>query len=309
MNSKRVNWFYLTIVLVHIGVVAGLYAWMYYIGIPGISIAGNLLMSQAMILGPAFIFALFSKEKLKDVLGFHKIKISSVLMIILFTYLMMPITTVINAISMLFVDNTVAQMSGAVLQMPWYVMIPIMGFLGPISEEITFRGIAFHGYKKSGNTLQAIFWSALLFGLMHMNFNQAAYAIFLGIVMAVLVEATGSIWGSIVFHITVNTQNVLLMFVSSAFSSEDYMSDAQELLEGKDVLLATIGIYGVIAMVTTSIAVCVLAWVAKNEKKELHLKQIWTGRKENRGKMVTVPLIVGIVLSVAYMVFDVITGY
>lgn len=309
MNSKKVNWLYLTIVLVHIGVVAGLYAWMYYIGIPGISIVGNLLMSQAMILCPALLFALFSKEKLKDVLGFHKIKISSVFMIILFTYLMMPITTVINAISMLFVDNTVAQMSGSVLQMPWYVMIPLMGFLGPISEEITFRGIVFQGYKKSGNTFQAILWSALLFGLMHMNFNQAAYAIFLGIVMAVLVEATGSIWGSIVFHITVNTQNVLLMFVSSAFTSENYMSEAQELMEGKDTLLATIGVYGVIAMVTTSIAVCVLAWIAKNEKKEMHLRQIWTGRKENRGRMITVPLIVGIVLSIAYMVFDVITGY
>lgn len=304
MNSKKVNWFYLTIVLVHIGVIAGLYAWMYYISIPQISIVGNLLMSQAIILCPALLFALLSKEKLRDILGFHKIKISSVFMIILFTYLMMPATTVINAISMLFVENTVAQMSGSVLQMPWYVMVPLMGVLGPLSEEITFRGLVFHGYKKSGNAFQAILWSALLFGLMHMNFNQAAYAVFLGIVMAVLVEATGSLWGSAIFHITVNTHNVFLMFVSGAFSSEDYMSEAEDLLESKDTMLAMIGIYGVVAMVTTAIAVCVLAWIAKNEKKDMHLRQIWTGRKENRGKMITVPLIVGIVLSVAYMVFD-----
>lgn len=38
----------------------------------------------------------------------------------------------------------------------------------------------------------------------------------------------------------------------------------------------------------------------------MQLKQIWQGRKENRGRMVSVPLIVGIVLSVAYMVFEVI---
>jgi len=309
MNSKKVNWFYLTIVLVHIAVVAGLSAWVYYIGPVRMTIVGNLLMSQAIILVPALLFALASKEKLKDVLGFHKIKISSVFMIILFTYLMMPATTVINAISMLFVDNTVAQMSGSVLQMPWFVMLPLMGVLGPISEEITFRGIVFHGYKKSGNTFRAIFWSALLFGLMHMNFNQAAYAIFLGIVMAVLVEATGSIWGSAIFHITVNTHNVLLMFVSGVFTSEDYMSGAEELLESKDALLAMIGIYGVVAMVATAIAVCVLVWISKNENRDVHLKQIWTGRKENRGRMVTIPLIVGIVLSIAYMVFDVMIGY
>lgn len=306
MNSKKVNWFYLTTVLIHLAMVAGLLAWGIYVGPPRISIVENLLMAQGMILIPALLFALFSKEKLRDVFGFHKIKISSVLMIILFTYLMMPVTTVINAISMLFVDNTVAQMSGAVLQMPWYVMVLLMGVLGPVSEELIFRGLVFNGYKKSGNTFRAVFWSALLFGLMHMNFNQAAYAVFLGIVMAVLVEATGSLWGSIVFHMTVNIQNVLLMFVSGAFASEDYLQEAQELMDSKETLLVTIGIYGVVAMVTTSIAVCVLAWVAKNEKRDMLLKQIWQGRKWNRGRMVSVPLIVGIVLSMAYMIFEVI---
>ena len=143
---------------------------------------------------------------------------------------------------------------------------------------------------------------------MHMNFNQAAYAVFLGIVMAVVVEATGSLWGSVIFHMTVNIQNVLLMFVSGALSSENYMQEAQDMMDSKETLLATIGIYGVIAMVTTAIAVCVLAWVAKNEKRDMWLRQIWSGRKEKRGKMVSVPLIVGIVLSVVYMIFDVIVS-
>lgn len=308
MNSKKVNWFYLTTVLVHIGMIAGILLWSIYIGPLRITIVANLLLGQGMILIPALLFMLFSKEKPNDLLGFHKIKISSVFMIILFTYLMMPVTTVINAISMLFVDNTVAQMSGAVLQMPWYIMLPLMGMLGPLSEEIVFRGLVLNGYKRSGNAFRACFWSALLFGLMHMNFNQAAYAVFLGIVMAVVVEATGSLWGSVIFHMTVNIQNVLLMFVSGALSSENYIQEAQDMMDSKETLLATIGIYSVIAMVTTAVAVCVLAWVAKNEKRDMWLRQIWSGRKENRGKMVSVPLIVGIVLSVAYMIFDVIIG-
>lgn len=306
MSSKKVNWFYLTIVLLHIGVVTGLNLYTYYVGYLNIPIVLNLLMSQGIILIPALLFALFSKEKLNDLLGFHKIKISSVFMIILFTYLMMPMTTVINAISMLFVDNTVMQMSGSVLAMPMPVMILTMGVLGPLSEEIVCRGIVFNGYKRSGNAFRAILFSALLFGLMHMNFNQAAYAIFLGIVMAVLVEATGSIWSSVVFHMTVNIQNVLLMFVSDNMYSDEYMQEAQTLTGNTESMLAVIGIYSVIAAVTTSIAVCVLVWITKNEKREIHLKQIWTERKENRGNMVTVPLLLGIVLSVAYMILDVI---
>jgi len=308
MNSKKVNWFYLTTVLVHIGVIAGILVWSIYVRPPRITIVENLLLGQGMILIPALLFMIFSREKPNDILGFHKIKISSVFMIILFTYLMMPVTTVINAISMLFVDNTVAQMSGEVLQMPWYIMLPLMGMLGPLSEEIIFRGLVLNGYKKSGNTFRACFWSALLFGLMHMNFNQAAYAVFLGIVMAVVVEATGSLWGSVIFHMTVNIQNVMLMFVSGAFSSENYMQEAQELMDSKETLLATIGVYGVIAMAATAIAVCVLAWIARNEKRDMWLRQIWAGRKENRGQIVSVPLILGIVLSVAYMIFEVIVS-
>ncbi len=306
MNSKKVNWLYLSITLIHIAVVAGINFYVCNIGPLHIPIVLNLLLSQGIVLIPAILFLCISKEKWNAVLGFRKMKISSVLMTVLFTYLMMPMTTVINAISMLFVDNTVMQMSNSVLQMPAIVMVSVMGIIGPLSEEIVFRGVVFSGYKRSGNAFRSILFSALLFGLMHMNFNQAAYAIFLGIVMAVLVETTGSLWSSVVFHMTVNIQNVLLMFLTDTMTSDAYMQEAQAMVGDKDVMLATIGIYAVIATVTTSIAVCVLAWIAKNEHRENHLKQIWIGRKENRGQLVSIPLIIGIVLSVAYMILDVI---
>lgn len=304
MSSKKVNWFYLTIILVHIAVVAGLFLYTVFSGPVYLPIVPNLLLSQGIVLIPALLFVCFSKEKLNDILGFHKIKISSVFMIILFTYLMMPITTVINAISMLFVENTVVAISDSVMSMPMLVMILVMGIIGPASEEMVFRGLVLNGYKKSGNTFRAILFSALLFGLMHLNFNQAAYAVFLGIVMAVLVEATGSLWGSVIFHMTVNMHSVILMYLSDALYTDESMQEAQAMTDSMEYMLAAIGVYAVIAMVTTSIAVCVLAWIAKNEKQDMHLKQIWTGRKEKREKMVTVPLIIGIVLSVAYMFLD-----
>lgn len=306
MNSKKVNWFYLAVVLIHIGVIVGIFICGSFFKPLRISIVENLLLSQAIILVPAALFVIFSKEKLNTILGFRKIKISSVLMVILFTYLMMPITTVINAISMLFVDNTVSQMSGLVLQMPSYIMVLVMGVIGPLSEEVIFRGMVLNGYKRSGNAFRAILLSALLFGLMHMNFNQAAYAVFLGIAMGILAEATGSLWGSIVFHMTVNIQNVLLLYVSNAFTPEIALQEAETLVNNTNTMLAVIGIYSVIAMFTTAIAVCVLVWIAKNEKREMHLKQIWTDRKENKGRLVSVPLILGIVLSVSYMILDVI---
>ena len=306
MNSKKVNWLFLTTILLHIGLVVGILLYNINVGYLNIPIIPNLLLGQGIILIPALLFVVSSKEKLNEILGFHKIKISSVFMIILFTFLMMPATTVINAISMLFVENTVLQMSSSVLSMSMPVMLFVMGVFGPLSEEIVFRGVVLNGYKRSGNTIWAILLSALLFGLMHMNFNQAAYAIFLGIVMALLVEATGSLWGSAIFHMTVNLQSVFFMYLSNNLYTDEYMQEAQALTQNKDAMLATIGIYSVVATIMTPIAFCVLAWVAKNEKRDMHLKQIWAGRKDKRGKMVTFPLLVAIVLAMAYMILDVI---
>ena len=62
--------------------------------------------------------------------------------------------------------------------------------------------------------------SSLLFGLMHMNFNQAPYAFALGVAMAVLVEATGSLWSSVLMHVIFNAQSVLLMYFYQHFMPE-----------------------------------------------------------------------------------------
>ncbi len=307
MNHRKVNWMFLAITLAHVFLIAGLYAYAYWIGPVAIPIIPNLLISQAIIFVPALLFLIFSKENILSFLGFHKIKISTVFMIILFTFLMMPATTVINAISMLFVDNTVAQMSVSVIEMPMLVMVLFMGVLGPVSEEIVCRGAMLNGYKRSTNTFRAILASAILFGVMHMNINQAAYAIFLGLVMAVLVEATGSIWGSIVFHMTVNTWNVALMYFSEALTSAEGMEEAQDMAQSADVLLPVIGIYAVIALITTSIGLCVLVWIAKKENRKEQLSQILRGRKENKGKVISVPLVFAIVIAIAYMIlFDII---
>lgn len=303
MNSKRVNWMFLTVILVHFGVVflfalAGPY-------LP-IGIVANLLISQAIVLGPGLLFLLLSKEKPKQILRLNRIKISTVLMIILFTFLMMPLTTVINAISMLFVENEVAAMSTYVVEIPWYIMVLVIGVIGPFSEELVFRGIVLNGYRKSANPVRAVLFSALLFGLMHLNFNQAAYAVVLGVVMAVLVEATGSLFGSVVFHITVNTASVIQMFLADQIYTDESMMEAQALVQDKTILLSTIGVYSVVATITTAIALCVLAWIAKNEKKDRYLKDLWAARKLNKGKILSIPLAAAFVLCFAFMILDLI---
>ncbi len=326
MNSKKVNWIFLSVILMHFAVVAAItllgqfFTWT-------LDIVPNFILSQGIILIPALLGVYVSKENLFQLAGFRKIKVSTVFKIFLFTFLSMPLTALINMISMLFVDNTVAAISGEVLEVPFLIMWFIIGIFGPFSEELVFRGIVYQGYRKSGTAFAAMLLSALLFALMHMNFNQAAYAFAIGVMVVLLVEATGSLWSSVIFHMVFNSQQVCLMYLSDSLAGGSGLEEAEEMLT-QNVLLVMISGSLIFAAAATALAACVLVWIAKGEKRENALHAVFAERKsrirtvqgeagstaesagigkESAGrpdKMVTVPLVIGIVLALSYMVLE-----
>jgi len=291
MKSKKANWLFLTIILVHIAVVYLIFMIRDRIEFNMIT---NCLVSEGIIIVPAILFLLPMKSRFNEALGFRNIKISTFFMIILFTVLIMPLVTVLNAFSMFFAENAVASMHGDILGISFTVMWLLIGVYGPLCEEFVFRGVLYSSYKKTGRMLGAVLLSSLAFGLMHMNFNQAAYAFAIGVAMVLLVEATGSIWSSILVHVTFNSQQVCLMYLVDY--GEQQLQEAQEALT-TDMMILAISVYLVIAAVTTSLAGCVLAWIAKNEKREDNLRAIWKTRKfKKEGKVITVPLLIAIVI-------------
>lgn len=306
MNNKKVNWLFLCIVLADYTLLITIMAMATQGMLFNIGIVTNLIIAQLILMVPALIFAMATcvgarSVSFNELLGFHKIRISTFFMVILFTFLIMPMTTAINAISMLFVDNAVDAISGDVLKMPFPVMLLMIGVVGPFSEEFIFRGIVFRGYKNSGSVFQAIIWSAILFGLMHLNFNQAAYAIAMGIMLALVVEATGSLWSSVIVHMAFNAQPVCMMYLVELFNPGYYSGgNAGEALTNED-LLAAIGPYLVMAVIATSLAVCLLVRIAKNENRAEHFRNIWTCRKANIKRIVSIPLVIAIILCFIYM--------
>lgn len=298
MNSKKSNWLFLTIILVHFAVVAFLLV----MGdrIP-FGIIANLIVSEGIIIVPALFFLFLSGSKWNGILRFHKIKISSALMIVLFTFLIMPLVTVLNTVSMFFTENAIVPLEEEILGVTFPVMLFLIGIFGPFCEEFVFRGMVYGGYVKSGSRFWAILLSALLFGLMHMNFNQAIYAFAIGIMLSLLMEATGSLWAPMLCHMIFNSEQVCLMYLSTKVLGLVAEQELESVQMTQESLIVALSGYLVIAAVTTPIAFCVLAWIAKNEGREEALKQIWTGRGEKKEYMVTVPLVIAVVLCLAYM--------
>ena len=301
MNSKKANRLFLSVVLLHFVLIAILIAGSQFFSL---DIIGNLLASQMVILAPALIVILFGKEKIKLCdLGFCKIKISTAFLVVVYTLLCMPLVTVVNAIRMLFVDNTVAALSSDILAVPFPMALFMIAIFGPFSEEFVFRGIIFNSYRKDGNALGAILLSALVFGFMHMNLNQAAYAFVIGIALAFVMIATGSIWSSVIMHFIINAQSVCLMYITEFLMPGSMAAESAAITN--DELLMTIGVYSIIAAVTIVLAICLLIFIAEREGHKEELKKLLV-KPENTKRRITPALIVALIIAFLYMILEVV---
>lgn len=308
MNSKGVGISFL--LLVALQLFAGFGIALFYAVVPGageISITANLITAQILNMMPVLLVILAGRKKyrsekiISDVLGFRRIKISTALMTILYTVLVMPLSTLANVISMIFVDNTVESIAGDVLDVPFIIMFFLMAVLAPFGEELVFRGALFRGLRRSGNIFGAVMLSALLFALMHLNFNQAAYALLLGIMMALAAEATGSTTTSFIMHLFFNGQSVCIMYLSDRLSM-DILEEELETAFTAQEMTFVIAVYLLLSVVCTAIAFCVLTWMAANEGKQNFLRMVWVSRKIKREKLWSICLIIGIVIALIYMI-------
>ncbi len=89
-----------------------------------------------------------------------------------------------------------------------------VGILGPVCEELIFRGLMFQrlcGYVKP---VIAVLVSALMFGVYHGNIVQGVYAFVLGTVMALCYLRFQTLWAPIVIHVVANITSVCITEIS-----------------------------------------------------------------------------------------------
>lgn len=90
------------------------------------------------------------------------------------------------------------------------LMLLFDAFIPAVLEELFFRGAVFSALRPMGRWA-AVLGSGLLFALMHANLAQLPYALMSGILLALLLEATGSLLFPIVFHIANNLLSLCLL--------------------------------------------------------------------------------------------------
>ena len=275
---KRVNTFFLILVILHI--TASLVVSMLDMQAVKLGTFSSLMLTQLLILVPSFLFFLISGYDIAEWIPFKRLKAGSVGLVVLFTFLIMPLISLVNVFSQLFADNAAVDLMGEVADMSPIITVLIVGLIGPLCEEFTFRGVIYGGLRKSGFLCAAAAVTGIFFGLMHLNLNQFSYALLLGFVMSLLVEATGSIWASVIAHVTVNTWNTVLMLGMDKLYSSMGINIFEEATEAvtTDAKLTLMGVLIIISVITTLLAAGTFIGLCSHEGRLLHVKTVFRAK-------------------------------
>jgi uncharacterized protein len=95
--------------------------------------------------------------------------------------------------------------------------------LAPVVEELIFRGVIFSGFQRIYPAFWAIFFSALLFALFHLNPWQLGPTFLLGLILGFVRLRTGSLLAAIFTHALHNLMIFLSVYYKDGYGIQSWL--------------------------------------------------------------------------------------
>ena len=307
---KGATWFFASLIGVYLIVLAVLML----SGLGGrISMIQNLLISQGMIFIPTLVYIIITRCEIRETLRIRKTHCSAIFIVHVFVLALEPAMSVINSISLLWVDSATTELTeGLVAKYPFWVSTALMALTPCIVEELAYRGVILGSYRYSSR-LWAIIVSGLLFGAMHMNFNQMAYAVVLGIMLGLLAEVTGSILPTMLAHFCFNEISVCIgYFLYHDSSLKKVAESASENIVTTKQLIITIVSMIPFAVGGLCVAFALLYALAvincrKDEVLGMFRRQMRfadDGSEIRSPRIISIPLVLSLAVCIGFMVIS-----
>ena len=156
-------------------------------------------------------------------------------------------TIMINITGLMGISENTASLAGmsddVILNL---IILLYFVIIAPVTEEFLMRGLIMNSLAPV-NRKFALIASALLFGIMHGNFNQMFNGFLLGLIFGYIALKSGSIIPSIIAHMTVNANVILCTYVYEYTVFEAFGEDAASICEMAH--FAVLLVIGIIALI------------------------------------------------------------
>lgn len=264
----------------------------------------TLCINHIFVLAPIVIILVCKKAGLREVLRLERIGIRDVVVTYVGAYTLLPIISFLNVVTMLFAKNYVNDMVLDIYSYPLWLQLLLMAVLPALVEEFVFRGFFYGSYRRR-HVLGGALMSGLLFGLMHMNINQFAYAFVIGVVFCLLYEATGNFFIPAVAHFAINANTIFTLAFSETNAQDIAMAADVSLLEEMPVPALIISLSSILAIGIVGVAIFawLLSLLAKWHGREGFIrKDIRVFNDEQDGRFIDKTFFIAVVPLVIYMV-------
>ena len=177
-------------------------------------------------------------------------------------------------------------------ELPVFLAVLTIGVLGPVAEELVFRG-AVLGSLLKWNRIEdkpwiAILLSALIFSVIHLNPAQVPTTLILGLLAGWLYFRTGSLVPGIVLHVMNNSAACSLLAIPDDVSAS--------VVEDWEPSIAFMPVFSIIALTLFSF---LLYRLVKVVNRDMPVRSIWSSTNPNAG----IDKVSALILSLCSVVF------
>ena len=277
----------------------------------------SIAATQGYLLIMALLFIAITGKKFNTDLEMKGYRPSSFFLSLLVLIAASPMAVLLNLLSQFCADNQVSvAIYELITSLPIGVCLFVVGAVPGFIEELLYRGIIYTSFRKY-SILTGIIVSGLSFGLMHMNLNQIPYAIYLGIIFALVREATGSLLSSMIMHMIFNMVNTLYLYAipmlnklaASMGAGEEKSFEElanQKLTNGQ--LISYIKMFAPGAIIGVVITLLIINLIAQINGRSISFETIckknYDTSDDVRVRPVTIGLIVGWIICIAVSIYD-----
>ncbi len=219
---------------------------------------GLLITEFVLIALPVIIYILIKKGSIKNILRLNKLSfVDAALVTTIF------VSGYFVAVFISLIGNIIVSLFGELIPSPvpiatnpgeYFLYIFIIAVSAGICEEILMRGLMLSAYEKVG-MWKSIIFTAVLFGIMHLNVQNLFGPTFLGIVLGFVVYKTNSLYAGILGHFLNNAISVTLGYIITLLSGilpqQDVNAEAAAVTTGNLAIAAIL--FGFIALITGTI--------------------------------------------------------
>lgn len=162
------------------------------------------------------------KQKLIGAYGYKSVAIPKYLLIIPFAVTFMySANMIVTMIEKIFpsISHSFDETAKAIYGANIYIQIATAVILGPIVEELIFRGLMYIRLKRMFGGAVAALVTGLIFGIYHMNISQGIYAFIFSYAAIFVYEKYKNICAPIIFHMAANGVSVLVSFMLKDYNT------------------------------------------------------------------------------------------